>query len=258
MVNIKSSVIDGGEELEIYAPVSMTLNAYAYYQFGSDNPEWALVFTVNSEITIRMTHITEVVSKIIDGTTTIPQNSSAEYPPSKTVTFAAGEQIGATTGTSQAHNWNIYVYDTRNENQYAQQERYLADYLGERLRNGVCPFDYYDSEMMSEYYALLGASAPGQSSTCGTVSRDVAGTLAGQWHFNPDPGMGVLPPALDGVYASPLAIYTTSDGKVNIYTIDLKRQEISSDHPTYKDPEAITTTHCYELTDIFYNPEFSR
>lgn len=247
---IKSSVISEGGKVAIYAPTDMDMQYYAYYQFDTDPAEWALTFTINSNLTLRLDHVSEVTQEIMDGTTSTPVESSAGLPPTTALSFTAGELLGYTTGTYQANNWNVMLYDSAHTNIFVNQERYEVDSVGEFLRTAVCPWDQYDDEMKAEYYAKLGIDSAGEVSNCGTVSQDMEETLSGQWHFDSDTSTGITV-ARDGVYDSPFAIYNNDVGTIQIHQINATRYEIETTNSSYMDPASVTTSHCYELASTF-------
>jgi hypothetical protein len=245
-IQLKQDVIDAEDMVTIYAPADMQLHSYAFWQFGEDPSFWTLIFTVSDKITLRIGVVSDVVQKIKDATTDTPLPTSAEFEPSVPVNFSAGDVIAYTAGTTQAHNWDIFVFDAENENQFARQERYTSDVLGMRMVTAVCPWDLYSDEMKQPYYDLLGLSAPGQTNDCGNASRDVTGTLAGQWHFNPDASTGIET-SRDGAYTTPFALYLNLDSEVVVNVINATGFRLAVDNPTWIDPAEIIDEHCYEL-----------
>lgn len=254
LLNIKKEFVAGGKEIPIYAPADMTLERYAYFNIPGEGglANWSLTFRFNQDITMRIDHITDVPQKIKDATTTTPKNTSAEDFLQRPITITTGEIIAYTSGTSQAKNWNIYVYDRNTKNVFINQARYQSDEIGQRLINAACPFAYYTPEITKEYIALMGYEKAGQRADCGQVSHDVAGTLSGMWHFSAETESGTKL-GKEGVFTSPLSMYKTSANSVIIAEINGKRFEISPTNPTYIDPAAITTQHCYSLVDGYSN-----
>lgn len=244
MINIKRDLVSNGEMIDVFAPTAMTLYSYAYYSTGgAESPNWTLVFNINKDVVLKFDHITEASDRIVKVTTSTPKDNSREDQPIENITIAAGELIGRTSGTHLAKNWNIYMYDNAVKNSFINQPRYEQNEIGMRLISGACPFDYYDDLLITaSYAALMGATAAGQSATCGSVSHDVAKTISGIWHFNQDINLGIKP-TLDGKFASPLAIYKDSSGRIVIHQIDNKRFDLKND----KDPAEVTSSHCYLL-----------
>lgn len=243
MINNKDA-----NEIPVYAPTKMTLDSYSYHVLETEPPNWALDFKIDDETSINFHHLSTAVSKIVEVTTDTPKlNDSRTNPPKKKITFEAGELIATTSGTSKAHNWNIYLYNQNTKNAFTNQARYEKDSssVGQRLITGKCPFDYYDASVKQEFLALMGYSAPGQSADCGSISSDVAGTLSGMWHFQAE-NVGN---DYDGAYANPFSIYMTSDKTIVLADINKIQPRLASKNSTYKDPALVTDSHCYNLTD---------
>ena len=249
MINLKPEAFANGKEIEVRAPTNMALESYAYFRSPNDGQlNWALIFRISPELLIKFDHITRTTQKIIDGTTTTPKDNSREEYPRNRVFLTAGEVFAYTSGTSMAHNWNIYLTDTRHKNNFINSQRFTADDAGRKMLTAVCPFDFYSDEMKAGFLDLMGYSKAGQSATCGDVSRDVAGTLSGMWHFSSSYISGTSG-QLDGMYASPLSVIKNSAGEITIDQVNNMRLDISSSNPTNKDPAEITGEHCYQLTN---------
>lgn len=246
LIWIKPDVISAGDRLTIYAPADIKLEQYAFYQMGSEPSAWTLIFRVNDRITIRMSVVSEAVPKIMEATTDTPAPTSAEHEPTTRVLLKAGEVIGYTSGSSQAHNWDIWVYDSEHSNQFANPSRYEANYLGERMRTAVCPYDFFDEQMRAEYVELFGGDMAGQTTDCGNASRDVPGSLAGQWYMDADSASGVEIHE-DFPYASPLALYENLSREVIIFQVGGQEFRLKADNPTHRDPAEISDRHCYQL-----------
>jgi len=248
------------EPMDIYAPTDMSLESYAYYKMSEEEGvEWSLSFRISDDVTMQLWHIDTPVQRIREAAVSEPKQDSRTESPKHTVEFRAGEKIAETVGTNKANNWNILVNDQTHENKFVNQARYEANYLGQRLITARCPFDFYPKEEAEKYLSLVGYNSQdgaktGMINTCGSVSRDVKGTIAGIWHFSSESEDGVIIDK-DGVFTTPLAIYETISGSITIDMIDGKTRTIFESSDTYKDPATITSLHCYELEDIFnHNP----
>lgn len=233
------------EEVEVYAPVDMELVDYSYFvdPRQTQRANWHLGFKVSDQVKLSFDHITAPIQEIKDVT---PQTPTSGYvSPKKKLKFKAGDLIAKTSGTDQAHNWNIYIKDTTKTNTFVNQDRFEKlkdryDYV-----NASCPFDYYEDSKKNIFIALMGATAAGQSKTCGNPSKDVKGSISGMWHL----GVDGVQADYQGEYATPFSIYKDSAGKIVLYEMNRKRYLLDSTNPTYKDPATITTSHCYALTD---------
>ncbi len=257
-VNIKKEVAQKGP-IEVYAPTDMQLVAYAHTIMESEpEPDWSLYFKINEDVSLILHHIKNVNPKITDVVGNTPKRNDSRttdirWP--QEIKFKAGEVIGTTTGTSQAKNWNIYFHDKRIKNQFINQKRYegsgFGKDVGNRLLSASCIFDYYqDEKLKNDFYALLGTTAAGQSTSCGSPSSDKKGTLSGLWHLKKD---GIDMGSYDGPFADPFSVYKRSDQSISIYEVNKEAYTISPNNATYKDPAEITSSHCYQLTDN-WNP----
>lgn len=248
MINIKPEALSGRKEIEVRAPTDMHLLYYAFFKSPVDNEEsWTLIFKLSQDIELKFDHITSVSQKIIDATTSNPSQSSAEQSPKKEVSLKAGEVFAHTSGTSMAHNWNIYLIDKSYKNNFIKPERYSNERAAQRLYHGRCVFDFYQDNLKQQFINLMGYNKAGQAKDCGSISKDVAGTISGMWHLDKNPGSGISE-KLDGIYASPLSVFKNSAGQVTIDQVDNKRLDIEPENPTNKDPEEIKTEHCYQLS----------
>lgn len=252
-INIKPGAVAGGKEIEAHAPAAMTLESYAYYKVGAEPSSWTLIFRLSSDATIKFDHITRASDKIVAATTTTPKSDSREETPKSKVSFTAGEVVAYTSGTSLAHNWNIYMNDNQHKNSFVNQARYESSHLGKKMISAVCPFNYYGGTKKAEFLALMGQRKAGETNSCGEVSRDKAGTLSGMWHLSADAGSG-MQTAKDGQFESPLSIYKNSAGVISINQINGKRLNVEPGTKTNKDPAEVTTEHCYVVIDANQKP----
>jgi hypothetical protein len=248
MIDILPSAVANGGKIEIYAPTAMKLESYGHYLVGAEPANWTLEFRIGEDVTMKIDHITDVAQRITESVGNKPKkNDSSTDFLKDPILFKAGELIAKTSGTTQANNWNIYLYDKNHENSFINQKRYEENYMGQRLIIAACPFDYYqDESAKSAFYALMGATAAGQSKTCGNPSSDVKGTLSGMWHLKKTG----FEEKYVGEYANPFSIYKRSGGDIIIYEIGGRRHIIEPNSYTYKDPALVTTSHCYQLTDL--------
>lgn len=255
VINLKPEAVANGKEIPIYAPSEMVLERFSFHNVPEETgtTNWALSFRFNESVTMKIDHITDVPDRIKIATTSSPKDSSAEEFLRTPLRFKAGDWIAQTSGTSLAHNWNIYVYDSSVRNKFVSQARYEADEIGERLVTASCPFNYYSENERAPFLALMGYTKPGQSPTCGDVSRDFAGSLSGMWHLAKDPKTGTKSDR-NGNFVTPLSIYKTSANTIIIAQIDNERFEIATNNPTYKDPKEVTTQHCYSLVNQSNRP----
>lgn len=147
----------------VYAPTALTLYRGSHY---IDGP-YMFDFKASCEVMVRFGHITEPVEKLASLLPAEPQagSQSQELSP---LTFAAGELIAHTTGTSLAGNWDFGVYNTAVRNRYADDPIWNTS---EVYTTAVCPFDYFTSELKTDYVVkfnptILGGNPPHGESFC--------------------------------------------------------------------------------------------
>lgn len=141
----------------VYAPAAMTLESGSHYVGGP----YMMEFRVSCEVKVRFGHITEPVEAIKNLLPSEPkQDSRTEVLPP--ITFAAGELVGYTTGTSAAGNWDYGVYNSAVRNRYADDPNWSNSTT---YTTAVCPFDYFSDNLRAAYVAkfnsaILGGNPP--------------------------------------------------------------------------------------------------
>jgi hypothetical protein len=243
LVHIKTTGDHGTPALtmEVYAPTNITLTSYSYYSFGGHPATWSLIFEINSDLTLRLSALTDVPDKIKNVVGT--NYTIGEINVETQLSFISGEIIAYAGGSVDVTNWDILLYDRNHENKFVNQDRYNATSQGKRYITARCPFDFYPDEMRQEYIDLLGFTEAGLTSDCGCGSKDVKGTLSGAWWLSTS-GTDIEE---QGMFTSPLFIYNNSAGGTSLGYVNKKRYKITSDNPTNKDPATITDEHCYNL-----------
>jgi hypothetical protein len=229
----------------VYAPVDMALEQFAHYQSGSSS-SWDLVFRVSCEVTIRLGHIDSVVAAI-EVLAPTASSSSATSTVKTEITFKAGDQIGSTAEAPsdiQVKNWQIEVFNTAVSNKFANPTRYA----GSTYEHADCPITYYPTNLQSDLISLLGINAAGETSDCGSPSKDVMGSVQGHWHFSQTPSDSIVVDT-DNNYATPLVIYPDAIHQVHINMLANKELMVKALDATYLLPSVITSTHCYEVSN---------
>lgn len=138
----------------VYAPIDMVLNTGAYFEGG---PFW-LGFEVSCEVTLRFGHITEPIQTIRDifPSTPAAPNDSRDQQIKNKISFKAGDLIGYTTGTSQAGNWDMGIYNSATSNKYKGDPTWGNSWV---YTTAVCPFDYFLPELKAVYYSKFDSQA---------------------------------------------------------------------------------------------------
>jgi len=140
LLNIKGRV-------PLYMPISGMLIQGSYHnEQGSQFYMWET--DVGCGVTVVFDHVTEPVEKIKNLFPAIPRDDSRTDLFNTPLEMTAGELVGYTTGSVNAHNWNFAVYDSSERNYLWGREEFknLPKYYTQ-----VCPFSYYDPSMAKVY-----------------------------------------------------------------------------------------------------------
>jgi hypothetical protein len=247
-----------GMAVPIYAPTAMTLVASVHYFDPQHDPgdtayqgEWGLTFEASCTTQVAFAHIREVVQKISDATVTNPDAGSAGGLVSHPVDFAAGEVIGHYLRGPGYFAWDFVVTDTTVTNAFVNMPRYQDGQL--KFLHAICPYDPYPQPMRQRYLDLLGTNndPPKAGRKCGTAAHDKIGSAAGVW-FHAPYGHGTADEARSAS-GNPLSLFKAETDAVYVADLDGDSDKvgfltfrIDPTNPTYRDPETITTSHCYE------------
>ena len=225
--------VSGTAAISVYAPAQATLEQMAFYREQNIN-QYLLVFRVSPTVTFRVDHVYNPIAAIVSAGPLNPSDTTMTSPPSSAVAIAAGGSIGTTTALA----WDFGVYDTTVTNTFANQSRYVSNFMDNAL-HGVCPYNYFASALKPGYEAKFG-TATGTvfaGTACGNASRDVPGALAGMWFIDGTAG---------GVYPSTFGIAKDSDGTVRV--AGLSNMVLVA---TGTDPANVTTDVCYGANDQY-------
>lgn len=235
------------EPLDVYAPIDMKVKHYSHMPAqGNETANYQITFTINDDMEMTFHHLTSVSDELAAAMPATP--SSGGVPPAKKISVKAGQLISRTTGT-RGHNWNIYLTDKKQTNKFVNQDRYEKTRDNYAFVTAICPFDPYEDAKKASYLALMGATGPGQSKTCGNPSKDVKGSISGLWHLAKDADIRkMFMGEYEGNYPTPFSVYLDSAGQIVIYELNRQRYLLGPENPTYKDPATITTEQCYSLS----------
>lgn len=152
-------------KVPIYAPVDADLIRGVYKMRiteGKETIDYDLHFQVSCEIWFFINHISDPSDKIkkffpkTPAANTTSDNITQISPP---IHFSAGELIGYTTGTAQAHNFDFAVFGLNHTNNLIGQ----GGSTDTRFKNFICPFDLFPENLKSNYYKKLDPSLISQS-----------------------------------------------------------------------------------------------
>lgn len=230
-IHPEAAFIAGGGKMAIYAPADVRLVRLAYYVHPSSGREmYALRFEVSCEVVFTLAHVIELSERIAALAPSHPRTTSEQYDVGP-LDLAAGELIGYTDEAS----WDFLASNTAATNEFANTARYQRAHA--ELYHAVCPYDLFSPALRQPYYDLL----PGGS--CGSVSADVPGTIAGQWFVNPAPpssGFDEL-----GVYVA-AQLQTGGNSRVEVvFGTEAGERHVYPEQATFLDPATVSDAHCY-------------
>lgn len=141
------------DKVPIFAPVDADLVRGVYKISKTvDTIDYDLHFQVSCEVWFFINHISEPIDKIKsqfgDKPANATNNLTSVNPPMQ---FKAGELIGYTTGTAQAHNFDFAVFDLNHANKLVGE----LSSTDSRFENFICPFDLFPGNLKNEYYKKL-------------------------------------------------------------------------------------------------------
>lgn len=232
-ISIKPSV----DKVPIYAPTDMEL-----VNVIKDPIDYAMHFKISQEVEYILGHITEPIPEI-------KQLAQSQYldlffcSDESIMSVTAGQLLGYTSGTINGV-FDLGVYNSTRFMNFIRPERYESIKI---YTHATCPFDYYTSALKTQMYDKFGPMPVTQPLSC-RDSRDKAGTIAGAW-FDTE-AIQSLENVVNSI--SPLLIATALDGHVKIGRGNEPVYRIFPTQPTYKDPEEITSAHCYAIESSGY------
>jgi hypothetical protein len=240
-----------GQRLPLKVPADMYLTGIRHYRpLGTPEgyrADWSLALKVGCGIWLEVYHVKDISDSIKALVDTTIGTASAWQPLSTPIALKAGQIFGWYIPGNNAVSFDFIAHNDSIENKFVNQPRYVA--RKSNILDIVCPYDLFEPAKKAAYYALLGTgtgnAAPG--ATCGTPERDVPGTPAGQWFFDPD--FDTVRPELKkvGDYGEPLPLIMAADSTVLVGHIGPTDDfRIPRGNPTWKPLKDITTDWCYQ------------
>lgn len=139
-------------KVPVYAPVDSEL-VNGVYKNAKGALDYDLHFQVSCEIWYLINHVTDPVEKIKNVFPKTPQTDTKTNPPFKEVVkVKAGELLGYTTGTPNAHNFDFGVFDLNHFNEGLPTDG--GSKYGKEI-NFICPFDVLPESIMKSYYSKI-------------------------------------------------------------------------------------------------------
>ncbi len=149
------------DKVPIYAPTDADLVSGIYKISKTiETIDYDLHFQISCENWFFINHISDPVEKIKNLFPDKPANATNNpIPVNPPIHFKAGELIGYTKGTAQAHNFDFAVFDLNHENELIGE----GGSMDQRFKNFICPFDPFPEEIKKIYYQKLDQSLISES-----------------------------------------------------------------------------------------------
>lgn len=237
----------GGESTELYAlysPADVSITSISRGSGYTQDPyDYTIYFALCKDVIGYYNHVKELspaLEKIESSGNCREQGSNYRYCENALDLVPAGELMGK-VGRLQG-NFDFGLIDLRENLAFVNPDRY-----GERSLHIQCAYDYYETGLREELYALL------VGGDCGKTMFDVAGTLQGNWFYadaqadsgsdwdkylsfvydNEDPTLAVV--SIGGVISDAMTIEFTPQNKGTL-------------NRDFADVEVDGTIYCYEST----------
>ncbi len=142
--------IGDGKEVPIYAPADARLVAGAHYS-ESGMSQYHLLFEVACDTEFKFDHFLNPIDDIKKVFSSQTQTDTRTSPPTAALVFKAGDLLGYTSGTPQAHNWDfgLYYRAQTNSKYTGNQKAYGSDHYA------ICPYEFFPQDKKSAYVALF-------------------------------------------------------------------------------------------------------
>ena len=166
--------------VKVYAPADATLE-YVIYSIRSGDPsdaaEYGVDLRVSCEVSYHFDHLDDVSERIKEYAPSEPTPSTARMD-MISIKIEEGEYLGLSDGT-MANTFDFFIFNKGKKAFHINPERWTWD----QNLYGDCPYDYFTDDLRDLYYPYL-AGPDGvhpDIPSCGSITHDVEGTLAGGW-----------------------------------------------------------------------------
>jgi prepilin-type N-terminal cleavage/methylation domain-containing protein len=160
-------------KVAIYAPADVTLTSgiFKIAHIGASTYDYDLWFQLSCNRWFFINHITDPDSKIrklfpdkpIDTANNGTSATADRTSINPLVSFKSGEILGYTSGTENAHNFDLGVFDLNHTNTLPSS---FPEPSNSREYHFICPFDLFPDSIKSQYYAILKNSPVEAGSVC--------------------------------------------------------------------------------------------
>ncbi|MBI00847.1 MAG: hypothetical protein CL467_09700 [Acidimicrobiaceae bacterium] len=247
------------QDTSLFAPANATsvglLTWQMTYSDESGAPQTKVQYSVQLQLScsvyFQFQHVEELAEPFASLTTPLEETEANLDNRQSTklgnwLFYEMGVPAGTVVGFARADNLSgasdevdLVVKNADRVNQFANQDRYLVQGDLGNLLHADCPFDFYPSDMRSQWIDLFGIDGVSAANYDCDLAPDVRGTIAGGWFQSPhDPNN-----AKDLIDWG-MAVRINSDG-----TLDIGHPEgivrVDPTDPTFRDPKSVSDAHCF-------------
>ena len=251
------------QDTSLFAPAASTsvglLTWQMTYSDDSGAPQIKVQYSVQLQlscsVSFRFEHVEELAEPFASLTTPLEETEANLDNRQSTelgnwLFYEMGVPAGTIVGFARVANLSgasdevdLVVKNADRVNQFANQDRYLVQGDLGNLLHTDCPFDFYPSDMRSQWLDLFGIDGVSTANYDCDLTPDVRGTIAGGWFQSPhDPNNA------NTLIDWGMAVRINSNG-----TLDVGHPEgivrVDPTDPTFRDPKSVSDAHCFHDTE---------
>ena len=251
------------QDTSLFAPAASTsvglLTWQMTYSDDSGAPQTKVQYSVQLQlscsVSFRFEHVEELAEPFASLTTPLEETEANLDNRQSTklgnwLFYEMGVPAGTIVGFARVANLSgasdevdLVVKNADRVNQFANQDRYLVQGDLGNLLHTDCPFDFYPSDMRSQWLGLFGIDGVSTANYDCDLTPDVRGTIAGGWFQSPhDPNNAKT------LIDWGMAVRINSNG-----TLDVGHPEgivrVDPTDPTFRDPKSVSDAHCFHDTE---------
>jgi hypothetical protein len=247
------------QDTSLFAPAASTsvglLTWQMTYSDDSGAPQikvqYSVLLQLSCSVSFEFGHVDELAEPFASLTTPLEETEANLDNRQSTelgnwLFYEMGVPAGTVVGFGRASNLSgasdevdLVVKNADRVNQFANQDRYLVQGDLGNLLHTDCPFDFYPSDMRSQWLDLFGIDGVSTANYDCDLAPDMRGTIAGGWFQSPhDPNNAKT------LIDWGMAVRINSNG-----TLDVGHPEgivrVDPTDPTFRDPKSVSDAHCF-------------
>jgi hypothetical protein len=251
------------QDTSLFTPADATsvglLTWQMTYSDDSGAPQTKVQYSVQLQlscsVSFRFEHVEELAEPFASLTTPVEETEANLDNRQSTklgnwLFYEMGVPAGTIVGFARVANLSgaadevdLVVKNADRVNQFANQDRYLVQGDLGNLLHTDCPFDFYPSDMRSQWLGLFGIDGVSTANYDCDLTPDVRGTIAGGWFQSPhDPNNAKT------LIDWGMAVRINSNGELDVgHPEGIVR--VDPTDPTFRDPKSVSDAHCFHDTE---------